>query len=258
MKKHKEKDIHRIILFFIGVLGFEVYFYYSVTKIFMTIAEIESMNILNSEILKGKLFIDDILLSLIWILPWYVVFNMIKNSIIQVNKFFKAFLIATIVSYILTVSFVIFSIILAYSSIYFKGYIVSAIILINFINVIAWHIILMTICVKLIGEKLKDLKPLIKGFNILLLCILSVSLFLSSTIGLFIVVLTIPNEIKSSHNNINYNIRKYDFLAHDEKDYNFIYNKSINLFLMKKLSDNEVPSEILAENNSYYKKYRHN
>lgn len=110
----------------------------------------------------------------------------------------------------------------------------------------------MTICIKLIGKKLKDLNSLIKVFNIVLLCILSVSLFLSSTVGFFIVLISIPTEIKVSYDNMNYNIRKDVFLAQDEKEYNFIYNKSINLFLMKKLSDNEIPREILAENNNYY------
>lgn len=252
MKKHKEKDIYRIILFFIGVLWFEVYFYYSVQNIFSIIGEIGSMNILNSEIINEKLFIYDILISLIWILPWYAVFNMIKNSIIEVNKFLKSFLIATIVSYILTISFVIFSIILSYRSIYFKGYIFSAIVLINFINIISWHIILIIICIKLIGNKLKDLNYLIKGVNILLLCILSVSLFLSSTFGFFVVLIYMPNEIKVSYNNISYNIREDSFLAQYKKEYRFIYNKSINLFLMKKLSNNEIPREILAENNNYY------
>ncbi|MEG1009994.1 MAG: hypothetical protein RSF67_09335 [Clostridia bacterium] len=225
MKKTKDKDMYRIILFFIGVLLFEVYLCYSVPNIFSMIGEIESMNILNSEILKRKLFIDNILISLIWILPWYFVFNMIKNSIIQVDKFLKTLLIAIIVSYILTISFVIFSIIFAYKSIYFKGYIFSAIVLISFINVISWHIILMTICIKLIGGKLKDLNSLIKASNILLLCILSVSLFQSSTVGFFIVLISIPTEIKVSYNNISYNIRKDGFLVQDEKEYNFIYNK---------------------------------
>lgn len=247
MKKSKDKDIYIITLFFIGVLLFEVYLCYP----FNIIQEIGYMNILNSEILKEELF-ENILISLIWLLPWYFIFNMIKNSIIQANKFLKMFLIATIVSYILTISFVIFSIVLAYRSIYFKGYIFGAIILINFINNISWIIILITICIKLNGKKFKNLNTLIKVFNIVSLCTLSVSLFLILTIGFFIVLISIPTEIKVSYNNISYNIRKDGFLVHDEKEYNFIYNKSINLFLMEKLSDNEIPREILAENNNYY------
>lgn len=249
MKKHK--DTYIIILFFIGVLLFEAYFYYPVPKIFSMIEEIGSMNILNSEILKDTLF-GNILISLVWIFPWCFIFKMINNSIIQVNKFLKTLLVTTVISYILIVSFVIISIVLAYKDLYFKGYILSTIILINFINTIIWHIIFMTICIKLIGKKLKDLNSLIKVFNIVLLCILSVSLFLSSTVGFFIVLISIPTEIKVSYDNMNYNIRKDGFLAQDEKEYNFIYNKSINLFLMKKLSDNEIPREILAENNNYY------
>lgn len=252
MKKNKDKDINIIILFFIGVLLFEVYFYYSGPKIFIMIGDIGSTNILNNETLEEKLFIKDILISLTWILSWYLVFNIIKKSIVQVNKFLKTFLIASMVSYILTILFIIFSIILAYKSLYFKGYIFNAIVLINFINLISLHIIIITICIKLIGRKLKDLNLLIKVFNFLLLCILSVSLFLSSTFGFFMVTILIETEIKVLYNNSSYNIKKYDFLAHDEKDYIFRYNKSINLFLMKKLSDNEIPREILAENNNYY------
>lgn len=44
----------------------------------------------------------------------------------------------------------------------------------------------------------------------------------------------------------------YGLLPRHKKDYTFIYNKSINLFLMERLKDTEVPRETLAENNNYY------
>lgn len=60
-----------------------------------------------------------------------------------------------------------------------------------------------------------------------------------------------PEEIKVINKNIQYNIRIVGFLtARDEATY--IYNKSINSLLMKKIYNNEIPPEILAENNDYY------
>lgn len=44
----------------------------------------------------------------------------------------------------------------------------------------------------------------------------------------------------------------YGLFPHHKNDYIFIYNKSINLFLIERLKDTEDPSEILAENNNYY------
>lgn len=60
-----------------------------------------------------------------------------------------------------------------------------------------------------------------------------------------------PEEIMVINKNIKYNIRVNGFLV-SRNESTFIYNKSINSILMKKLYNNEITPEILAENNDYY------
>ena len=60
-----------------------------------------------------------------------------------------------------------------------------------------------------------------------------------------------PEEITVINKNIKYNIRVNGFLV-SRNESTFIYNKSINSILMKKLYNNEITPEILAENNDYY------
>lgn len=67
-------------------------------------------------------------------------------------------------------------------------------------------------------------------------------------------LLLIPEEIQVVNKDIKYNIRVEGFLV-GRNEGTYIYNKSINSLSMRRLKGNEIPEEILAENNHYYSKY---
>lgn len=193
----------------------------------------------------------DLLNSIFLSMIGFIMFKVSKSFNLQITNFLKMYIITTIIIYILTFSFTIIDKIFWVNNIYFKGKFSYIILLISFANIILTIIILIKISNKIRKVKFKNDSTSRRITSIITLFVLILSLIYTLSFGYIGVLLAKPEEIEVTHKNIQYNIRVDGFLvARDEST--FRYNKSINLFLMKKLNDDEVPNEILAENNDYY------
>lgn len=165
---------------------------------------------------------------------------------------FKIYIGITISIYILTLIFIIIENIFMNNNIYFKGTVSYIILIISFANLISAILLLFIISIKIIQESIKKNSGKVVALkNIIILTPVIISLGFTLSFGSMGVLFSKPEEIKVINKNIQYNIRIVGFLtARDEATY--IYNKSINSLLMKKIYNNEIPPEILAENNDYY------
>ncbi|MDU2124016.1 MAG: hypothetical protein E7E64_16020 [Clostridium celatum] len=179
-------------------------------------------------------------------------FKVYKYLSLKFNLFLKIYIGMIIIIYILTLGFIIIKNILMNNNIYFKGEVSYIILIISFANLISTILLLFIISIKISKESIKKNSNKI-GFlkNIIILIPLILSLGFTLSFGTISVVFSKPEEINVIDKSIKYNIRVDGFLV-ARNEATFIYNKSINSILMKKLYTNEVPPEILAENNDYY------
>lgn len=181
-----------------------------------------------------------------------ILFKVYKYLSLKFNLFFKIYIGITISIYILILSFIIVENILMNNDIYFKGTVSYIILIISFANLISTILLLFIISIKISKESIKKNNGKVGALkNIIILTPLILSLVFTLLFGFIGVVFSKPEEIKVINKNIKYNIRVNGFLV-SRNESTFIYNKSINSLLMKKLYNNEIPPEILAENNDYY------
>lgn len=182
----------------------------------------------------------------------FILFKIYKYLSLKFNLFLKIYIGITISIYILTLIFIIIENIFMNNNIYFKGTVSYIILIISFANLISAILLLFIISIKIIQESIKKNSGKVVALkNIIILTPVIISLGFTLSFGSMGVLFSKPEEIKVINKNIQYNIRIVGFLtARDEATY--IYNKSINSLLMKKIYNNEIPPEILAENNDYY------
>lgn len=181
-----------------------------------------------------------------------ILFKVYKYLSLKLNLFLKIYIGITISIYILILSFIIVENILMNNDIYFKGTVSYIILIISFANLISTILLLFIISIKISKESIKKNNGKVGALkNIIILTPLILSLVFTLLFGSIGVVFSKPEEIKVINKNIKYNIRVNGFLV-SRNESTFIYNKSINSLLMKKLYNNEIPPEILAENNDYY------
>lgn len=182
----------------------------------------------------------------------FILFKIYKYLSLKFNLFLKIYIGITISIYILILSFIIVENIFMNDDIYFKGTVSYIILIISFANLISTILLLFIISIKISKESIKKNNGKVGTLkNIIILTPLILSLVFTLSFGSIGVVFSKPEEIKVINKNIKYNIRVNGFLV-SRNESTFIYNKSINSLLMKKLYNNEIPPEILAENNDYY------
>ncbi len=182
----------------------------------------------------------------------FILFKVYKYLSLKFNLFFKIYIGITISIYILILSFIIVENIFMNNDIYFKGAVSYIILIISFANLISTILLLFIISIKISKENIRKNNGKVGTLkNIIILTPLILSLVFILSFGSIGVVFSKPEEIKVINKNIKYNIRVNGFLV-SRNESTFIYNKSINSLLMKKLYNNEIPPEILAENNDYY------
>lgn len=182
----------------------------------------------------------------------FILFKIYKYLSLKFNLFLKIYIGITISIYILILSFIIVENIFMNDDIYFKGTVSYIILIISFANLISTILLLFIISIKISKESIKKNNGKVGTLkNIIILTPLILSLVFTLSFGSIGIVFSKPEEIKVINKNIKYNIRVNGFLV-SRNESTFIYNKSINSLLMKKLYNNEIPPEILAENNDYY------
>ena len=239
LEKYEWKKADEKMLFGIAVWGFMLLIS-PLFNMFSSITEIYKVNLVN-------VFLNSIFLYSIGL----IIFKVSKFFDFKINIFLKIHITITIIIYILTLSFMLINNLFLENNIYFKGKILYLILLISFANIISTILILIIIGNKVRKVKINNDDNSRSVTSIIILFPLILALICTLLFGYIGILFSKPEEIEVTNKNIEYIIRVDGFLvARDEAT--FIYNKSINLFLMKRLDKYEVPNEILAENNDYY------
>lgn len=240
LEKYEIEEIDIKMLFAVLTWGF-LLILSPLLKIILNITNIYKVNL-----------IYVILINLCLCTIGFILFKIYKYLSLKFNLFLKIYIGITISIYILILSFIIVENIFMNDDIYFKGTVSYIILIISFANLISTILLLFIISIKISKESIKKNNGKVGTLkNIIILTPLILSLVFTLSFGSIGVVFSKPEEIKVINKNIKYNIRVNGFLV-SRNESTFIYNKSINSLLMKKLYNNEIPPEILAENNDYY------
>lgn len=239
VKENADEEIDVKMLFAVSTWGFLLA---SLTYISMVsgITEMYKVSLLS-------LFLNNLFLCGIGV----TAFKSVKVLGMKINWFLKIYIIITMGIYILTLGFIIINNSIINNDIYFKGEVVYLVLKISFANIISTIFLLLIISIKVLKARVKYNE---KGSGIkatIVLCPIILSVIINLTFGYLGLLFSKPHEVEVINKNVEYIIRVEGFLV-AKNESTFIYNKSINKFFMKRLNDNEVPSEILAENNGYY------
>lgn len=209
-----------------------------------------------SEIIFGipNLYKDNLLsvffYNLILFIIGFILFKISKSLSLKFNLLSKIHIILTIIIYIFLLSFIISKNFLYKSNIYFNSNFLSVVLIVGFFNIISTPLLLIGFGNKIVKSKTLNISSKFTTKFMISLPII-ISLIINLTFGYLALLFSLPNEITVISNNKTYNIRIEWFLSAKE-DATFIYHKPINFFLMERLNPDEIPDEILAENNDYY------
>ena len=193
-----------------------------------------------------------ILLNCLFIIWIFITFQNIKSYDLCFSRFFKILIATTMVMYVVVLIFVISANILSNYNIYFNGLFISLVLKVNWIYSLLVIYILFNIIRKIKNQDIiykNKMSKVINKISSILTEIILIGAFIYITyFGGINTLLSSPYEKEVFYRDTKY-IIKVDYVFRPSNEYPHLYHEVLNFLLVKRLSEGEIPEEILSDGN---------